>query len=335
MVEDSKLQILTPNPLFGKYLYPDANDFREQQQDIGWTAQEIKVEKDIQDYRQNMSPEQYNLVTITLQLFVEIEQKVGDVWEQFAKTFPHSEIDGACVTIAAMEKGVHAFFYQKMSDVLNIEPEVIAANQEQIKQINNKLSFLNDITKDLQSDKALALATVAMIEQILLFSNFAMLKSFRSNGVNLISSTVSGVDFVVNDEIIHGEFAAYLYANYIMEYQETYKQDFPLSNDRITDRIELIIEHEDEMIDYAFPDGPINGIVAKDLKIFIRSRANHVLEQLHIKPLYDVTECKISEWFYKGINSIKSHDFFVTGTNSYKRTWSFDGFSRLPHMKEK
>ena len=196
------LPIETPNPLFGLYLYPKANELREQQQDISWFAQEIKVENDISDYRTKMSPEAYNLTTITLQLFVEIEQKVGEVWQTIASWFPHSEIEGACTQIAAMEKSVHAFFYQKMSDTLNINPEDTARNQQTIGVLRNKLSFLQHITSNLSADKPLSLATVALIEQVLLFSNFAMLKSFKANGHNLIQNTLTGVDYVVNDKYI-------------------------------------------------------------------------------------------------------------------------------------
>jgi len=115
------LPIETPNTMFGRYLYPFANEFREKQQDIFWTAQEIPVNKDINDYRQNMDKYQYSLVTLTLQLFVEIEQSVGDIWNRISLWFPHSEIDGAATQIAAMEKSVHAFFYQKMNDELAID----------------------------------------------------------------------------------------------------------------------------------------------------------------------------------------------------------------------
>jgi hypothetical protein len=135
-------------------------------------------------YRHILNPHQLNSVTVTLQLFVEIEQKVGEVWEQIAHWYPHSEIEGACAEIARMEKSVHAFFYQKMSDVLNIDPEETAKNQETITVLKSKLEFLTKITSNLADDKPLALATVALIEQVLLFSNFAMLKSFQSNGHN-------------------------------------------------------------------------------------------------------------------------------------------------------
>jgi ribonucleoside-diphosphate reductase beta chain len=195
-----KLPIETENPLFGKYLYPEAKEIMELQQDSSWTAQEIPVEKDIQDYKVNMSTEQYNLVTTTLQTFVDIEQDVGDTWETIASWFPHSEIEGACIEIARMEKSVHAFFYQKMSDVLNIEPETIISNQQNVAVIRDKLTLLKAIFSNLSENKLVALGTVALVEQVLLFSNFGLLKSFQANGHNLIKNTVTGVDYVQADK---------------------------------------------------------------------------------------------------------------------------------------
>jgi len=330
------LPIERPNTLFGLYLYPEIKALMEQQQDISWFAQEIKVENDIHDYKHNMSKEAYHLVTLTLQLFVEIEQKVGDVWSVIAGWFPHSEIDGACTQIAAMEKSVHAFFYQKMSDVLNIDPETISHNQQTISVLKSKLEFLNEITKDLSANKPLSLATVALIEQVLLFSNFAMLKSFKANGHKLILNTLTGVDYVINDEILHGELAKLLHNTYIAEYNDTIG-NFPLykHHQDIIKLTNLIVAHEDSVIDYGFPGkAAINDITADQLKAFIRSRANNVLADLGVESCYffDVTYNPIAEWFYKGANSLKVHDFFSSGTNQYKRGWSLDGFSRLKYI---
>jgi ribonucleotide reductase beta subunit family protein with ferritin-like domain len=66
--------LLEENKLFGLYLYPEAKELMEKQQDVFWTAQEIPVDKDINDFKLNMSKKQFNLVSYTLQLFVETEQ---------------------------------------------------------------------------------------------------------------------------------------------------------------------------------------------------------------------------------------------------------------------
>ena len=332
----SKLPIETHNPLFGLYLYPVAKQIMEEQQDKSWTAQEIPVDKDVHMYRHVLSEPQLNLVTITLQLFVEIEQKVGEVWETISHWYPHSEIEGCCAEIARMEKSVHAFFYQKMSDVLNIDPEQIAKNQATIKVLKNKLEFLTKITAKLSDNKPLSLATVAMIEQVLLFSNFAMMKSFQSNGHNLISNTITGVDFVVQDEVMHGNYAAYLFKTVLYEDSKGPKLiDKPQLTDDIINLISEIIAHEDAVIDYTF-DGcaAINDITADQLKIFIRSRANEVMTLLGFTPIYETSIInKIADWFYKGTTAIKMHDFLVGGTNQYRRSWKFDNFSRIPFME--
>ncbi len=324
------LPIETCNPLFGDYRYPRAKEIMEEQQDKSWSAQEIPVDDDKHDYLSKMSVPQRRLTDTTLQLFVEIEQRVGDVWEVIASWFPHSEIEGACIEIARMEKAVHAFFYQKMSDVLNLAPEDVAEKQQAIKALREKLVLLEKITSNLSEDKPLALFTVAAIEQVLLFSNFAMLKSFKANGNNLIKKTLTGVDYVIQDEQLHGVFAAYLHNTYLLE-----SGGYPVGHeDRCRSILSEIVNHEDAVIDYVYDSMPsINDITPQHLETFIRSRANTLLESMGMSPQFTINDDKISQWFYRGINSIKVHDFFSASTTQYRKNWSLDKFSRLPHMK--
>ena len=323
------LPIETKNPLFGRYLYPAAKEIMEEQQDVSWTAQEIPVDKDVHDYRHVMTEQQLNLATVTLQLFVEIEQRVGDVWNTIETWFPHSEIEGCCAEFARMEKSVHAFFYQKMSDVLNIDPEETAKNQETIQVLKSKLELLKDITSNLEKNKPLSLATVAMIEQVLLFSNFAMLKSFQSNGHNLIKNTITGVDFVVQDEQIHGNFASYLFKTMLAEDQKIGSIDKVTLQGDIHSVMDEIVRHEDGVIDYTFSGNEaINDITGAQLKLFIRSRANSTLELLGYEPMFEIDADPVGDWFYRGSKSIKTHDFFAGITNQYRRSWKLDSFSR-------
>jgi len=330
------LPIETKNPLFGLYLYPQAKEIMEEQQDKSWSAQEIPVEDDKHDYLVKMSVPQRRLTDTTLHLFVEIEQRVGDVWNIIASWFPHSEIEGTCIEIARMEQSVHAFFYQKMSDVLNIDPAHVAEQQQAVKALKDKLVLLEKITSNLDKDKALTLFTVAAIEQVLLFSNFAMLKSFKANGNNLIKKTLTGVDYVIQDEQLHGVFAAYLHNTYTTEL--ILNNPFALGDhhENCMAVLDEIIEHEDSVIDYVY-DGldSINDITVGQLKTFIRVRANALLADMNFTAAYLINplEDKISTWFYRGIKSIKVHDFFSASTTQYRKNWKIDNFSRLPHMK--
>lgn len=287
------------------------------------------MEGDKQDYLVKMSPAQHNLAVTTLQSFVEIEQQVGDVWETFSTWFPHSEIQGACIEIARMEKSVHAFFYQKMSDVLNIDPEETAEQQQAIKAIKNKLELLKQITSNLAANKPLSLFTVAAIEQSLLFGNFAMLKSFKANGNNLIKKTLTGVDYVIQDEQLHGVFASFLHNTYLAELSKsTIPFDYELHKAHCHEVIRSIVQHEDAIIEYVYStEKSINDITADELKAFIRSRANIVLTDMGFENMFTIDKNPIAEWFYQGIKSIKVHDFFSANTTQYKRNWKFDNFS--------
>jgi len=326
----------TPNPLFGKYLYPIAKELMEEQQNKFWTAQEIDVEGDIHDYRHNMSSEQFALVSTTLQLFVETEQVVGDIWGIIASWFPHSEIEGACTQVQSMEKSIHAFFYQKMSDELNIDPETVARNQKVVHELNSKLVMLTNIMATAKqattpTERAMVLFTVSLIEQVVLFSNFAMLKSFRANGNSLIPNTITGVNFVVQDESMHGVLASYLFNEYTKE------NNLELQLPAITEVVQEVLIREDAVVDYLFlsDDMRINGIDRQDLKTFIRERVNFVCDEMNI-PKFIVPDnaSKISEWFFQGIKAITIHDFFVSGTHQYNRNWSLTKLSALPHLEE-
>jgi ribonucleotide reductase beta subunit family protein with ferritin-like domain len=325
-----KLPIETVNPLFGLVLYPIAEEIKDKQLDVIWTSKEVPVEKDVHDFRFNMLPEQYSMASVTLDLFVEIEQKVGNVWNTIGTWLPHSEIDGACSIISAMEKSVHASFYQKMSDEMNIPPEVTAANQQTITVLRHKLELLNKITSNLEANKPLSFATVAIIEQVLLFSNFAMLKSFQANGNNLITNTVTGVDFVVQDEMLHGVFASYLHNTWWDEVGSVDSNHEHLVHNTIRE----VIAHEDAVIDFIYKDiKSINDVTPAQLKAFTRSRADIVLEDMKLSTLYGITTNPIAEWFYKSASSIRIHDFFVSGTSQYRRGWKTENLSRLQLIK--
>jgi len=189
-----------PNTLFGKWNFPVAIEIMREQQDSTWTAHEIAVDKDVNDYKNNMSVAQRNLIEVILQEFMEIEQSVGDIWFEIAGWWEQPDIEMCALEIGRMEKCVHALFYQSMSDELLIEPETIAYNQENIREIAQKLQYISKLFSTKNRNKLVTLGALALTEQVLLFGNFAVLKSFRNNGINLIPHTISGVQFVISDK---------------------------------------------------------------------------------------------------------------------------------------
>ena len=316
------MRLTDKNPYYGKWNYPVAKQIMELQQDRTWTAQEIAVKDDIDDYRHNMSQAQRMLVETTLQSFMDIEQHVGDIWFDIAKWWEQPDIEMACLEIGRMEKCVHAPFYQAMSDVLLIEPETIYENKQKIKPIREKLDFISAIFRDPGENKLVSLAALALTEQVLLFGNFAVLKSFKSNGVSLIPNTVAGVQFVVFDEGLHGELAKYLFHELIKETESDMIAEAMDAIDVITHEV---IKHEFGMIDLLFNESDtINGIKKQDLKDFIIERVKLVLNDLKRDDRYaseELVQSDIAQWFYDDVNGIRSFDFFAATGNQYTREW--------------
>ena len=90
--------------------YQTAVDYTDKQVAIFWPPNEIKVEKDVQDIRVNLTEAERHGVITTLKLFTQYELIVGDeYWKQVGEMFQKP----ACVTRMAncfgfFELNVHA-----------------------------------------------------------------------------------------------------------------------------------------------------------------------------------------------------------------------------------
>jgi ribonucleotide reductase beta subunit family protein with ferritin-like domain len=122
-------------------------------------------------------------------------------------------------------------------------------------------------------------------------------------------NVVRGINFSLRDENLHALASAYAFkvkaknAGLNAEQWESLKC-------KITTAALKIFEHEDEIIDMVFEKGTQDGITAKQLKNFVKSRINECFKQLGFQPPFEVTYDPISEWFYKAINDYTFNDFF-------------------------
>jgi len=142
-------------------------------------------------------------------------------------------------------------------------------------------------------------------------------------------------------ETLHGLFAGQLYKQYVYEMKEHLSvEDFDAWYNNLLNYEEVvreeIINHEDAVIDYVFTNvDSINDITAEQMKAFIRSRSNEVTSNLSPELVtFTIDSNPIADWFYRGANSIKMHDFFVAGTNQYRRNWKTENLSLKPFLKE-
>lgn len=302
--------------------YPEAVTFAETQQKIFWLPDEIKVEKDIQDMKVNMSEAESHGVIITLKLFTLYELFAGDEYwgKRVTASFPRHEIKRMASVFSSFELGVHAPFYDKLNKALGLDNDQFYTSYVDNPILKSRMEFIDAVVND-ESD-LISTAAFSMVEGVILYSNFAFLKHFQSQGKNLLNNVVAGINFSVRDENLHSEAGAWLYRTLKAETEEVPKD----LDDNIIALAEKMYEHESEIIDMLFGIGPITGITAMQLKNFAKSRINLCLKNIEIAPIYEVTYNPIASWFYGGINSVQLNDFFNRVGNEYNRDWSEGDF---------
>lgn len=271
----------------------------------------------------NLTESEKHGVITTLKLFTIYEVIIGNeywqnlVYDNFKRP---ADIQRMARVFSFMEEGVHAVFYSKINDVLGLANDAFYNEYLNDPQLTARVNSLHNwaTSKDLTT----ALAALSFAEGVVLYSNFAFLKHFQSQGKNKLSNIVRGINFSVRDEAMHCEASSWLFRTLK---EQGYQSTITLEED-IYDMAATVYEHEAAIVDKIFSKGKIEGITDIQMKNFIQSRVNLVLRNLGYDPLFEVKYNPIAEWFYKGINNYVSNDFFAGQGREYKRGWDESEF---------
>lgn len=308
--------------------YPGFVDFANKQlEDQFWTAGEMKVVLDKMQLLYELTPEQTHAVKFVLNLFVRYELMVGDMWQKVAKIFPRPEVQLVASVIEMIERAVHAEFYNEINIQLGLDTE------------DHYMAFLNDPVLrervewlggllNVEDDPILATIIFSMTETAILFSNFAILKSFQSNGHNMIPVTVRGTNQSAIDEDLHGQVSAAIINQYYSEMGTTLFED-KARYEKVRQAVFYARDHEFRIIDLAIPGESLNGVKKSDFKKYVCGRLNTYLERLGLPHEFEDTESPIDTWFELNTVAYKVVDFFTPGVGSeYEQGWSDDEFTK-------
>lgn len=218
-------------------------------------------------------------------------------------------------TFGMFELAIHQPFYDKINQALGLSTDEFYTSYVNDPVLKQRMDFI----KEYEQVNDLFLPMFSMLEGAVLYSSFAFLKHFQSQGKNKLLNIVRGINFSVRDENLHHEAGAWLF-------KESSSNNSRESNNLVERDIKLlaekIFEHEREIIKKIFERGKIPGITAHQLEEFVKSRINICLKNLGFDNLFEITYNPIAEWFYKGINDFNYNDFFAGVGNSYRRGWS-------------
>jgi ribonucleotide reductase beta subunit family protein with ferritin-like domain len=260
-----------------------------------------------------------------LKLFTKYEVFAGnEYWAgRFSKIYPRIEFQemGACYSY--FEQCVHKRFYQKTNELLHLHTDEFYSSFASEPVLADRVKFLDDMIND--PDHFLSVAVFSMVEGAILYSAFAFLKHFQSQGKNKVKALVSGIDFSVRDENLHAESGAYVFRVDLQQSNLTPERQANLF-DRIYAAARVLREHEHAICDRIFAKGRIEGITAHQLKNFVDSRLDLCLQNLGLSAIFNPASNPIADWFYLGLSQSKMHDFFSSQGNAYNRNWAESEF---------
>ena len=301
-------------------------DFATKQLHIFWLPDEIKVEKDIQDILVNVTPAEKHGIITTLKLFSLYETHAGsEYWGgRYRKIFNGAEFERMASVFSMFELAVHAPFYNKINQLLHIDNPEFYLSYLDNPTLNERIEFIGKYID--HPNDAVSLGVFSMVEGVILYSSFAFLKHFQSQGKNRMMSIVRGINFSLRDENLHSIAGAWSF-KYLTRNLDKSSNEYKAIVDSIIAAAEEIVKHEDIIIDMIFEQGKIDGVTPHQLKQFVRSRVNLCLQELGINiKLYKVEYNPIAEWFYKAINDYSSNDFFSGAGREYHRNWDESEF---------
>ncbi len=300
--------------------YPKLVEYADLQlNEFYWKWKEIQVDKDKHQFLTELTEAEKHAILTAAKLFVAYESFIGkEFWmNRVMKMFPRPEVERVAATFGMVELAIHAPFYQALNTQLGLDNDEFWESYIDDPIMTDRMDFLNAFVEG--DNDRLSLAVFSMMEGAVLFSNFALFKSFNSNGHNLIVNFGAGINQSALDEDLHHNVGAYLFKQDLKESKISKEEKTELFK-QISDAALVLYQHELAIIEKFHEKGTLRGITKDEFIVFIKSRINYCLHNFGIESIFDITgsENPVESWFGGKIKGYVANDVF----NSLGREYS-------------
>ena len=306
--------------VYKPFEYPEAHDFWMKQQQAHWLHTEVPMMSDVNDWKQNLSETEKNLIGSILKGFAQTETVVNDYWSNLVtQWFRKPEIIKMAVTFASFET-IHAEAYSLLNEELGLDnfSEFLEdeATMAKIQSLMDVRDSHNDEVDWSARAKSLAIFS-AFTEGVNLFSSFAILLSFKLR--NLLKGVGQIVEWSIRDESLHSEAGCWLFRQLMLEKPEL---NTPELKESIKQAALLSLKLELDFIDKVYEMGDLDGCSKYDLVSFIKYRVNTKMQDLGYESIVngiDDASIKRMKWF-DSLSAGKQHtDFFANRVTNYSK----------------
>ncbi len=295
------------------FQYPWAYDAWLQQQRVHWLPEEVPLADDVKDWHRTLTAGERNLLTHIFRFFTQGDVEVNNCYmKHYSQVFKPVEIQMMLSAFSNIET-VHIAAYSHLLDTIGI-PESEYSAFLKYQQMKDKYDYLQEFNVDTKENIAKTLAMFgAFTEGLQLFASFAILMNFpRFNKMKGMGQIVT---WSVRDESLHTASIIKLFRTFIDENPEVWNEE--LRRDLYV-CCETVVTHEDAFIDLAFELGSIEGLDAREVKLYIRYIADRRLMQLGLQSVYRIEKNPLP-WMEEMLNGVEHANFFENRATEYSK----------------
>ena len=315
-----KKSLLQERIVYKPFEYPQAHEYWLKQQQAHWLHTEVPMMSDINDWKQNLTDTEKNIIGSILKGFAQTETVVNDYWSGLVtKWFRKPEVIMMATTFGAFET-IHAEAYSLLNEELGLddfseflEDETTMAKIENLMSVRDSFNGKMDLH---EIAKSLAIFS-AFTEGVNLFSSFAVLLSFKMR--NKLKGVGQIVEWSIRDESMHSEAGCWLFRTLIEENPELKTPELEAA---INEAALLSLKLELDFIEKVYELGDLEGCNKNDLIHFIKNRVNTKLGDLGYKAIIDNVDMNAvgrMKWF-DHLSAGKQHtDFFANRVTNYSK----------------
>lgn len=305
-----KKSILAHDPMIYKYDdgfdYPVFSEYFKNAVLSVWNPWEVSLKADCQDWRENITEDERNLISGILRGFTSAELGISCYWsDTVCRLFPKTEIQDMAKMFSAFER-IHAAAYNYLSDTLGLNEFKEFMSDETAKK-KVEMFFTN-----CKSDKVSLAIFSGCAEGVSLYSSFAILLAFAREGK--FKGIRQIISWSVIDEGVHSDAGSELFKELVKEVGITDEEV-----NEIKEGFDTIIENEYSFLDNIFSriDSSKIPIDLDSLKAYIKLRANNRLVNLGLDLSIPMSvdevnlSARISSWFDPMVRGQANSDFFA------------------------
>ena len=316
-----KTSLLEERIVYKPFEYQTAFDFWLAQQQAHWLHTEVPMMSDVNDWKQNLSETEKNIIGSILKGFAQTETVVEEYWSTLVtKWFPKPEIKMMAIGFGANET-IHAEAYSLLNEELGLDDFSEFLEDETTMA---KIGGLMEVNADMQTGehslheiaRSLAIFS-AFTEGVNLFSSFAILLSFKLE--NKLKGVGQIVEWSIRDESLHSDAGCWLFRTLVEENPEI---NTPELEEDVKNAALLSLKLELDFIDKVYELGDLDTCNKYDLISFIKNRVNTKMSDLGYGPIVngiDEDAVKRMKWF-DSLSAGKQHtDFFANRVTNYSK----------------